>query len=863
MKKLIVILVLGVLVPGLYGQVADDFTDGDFTQDPVWTGDTNEFEVNSSGMLHLAATGADTSILVTANSMINETEWTFWIKLSFNTSVNNFARVYLVSDHADLKTSCNGYYLQIGGAKDSIQFVRQNGTQTTVLLQGMHACTNHSTNILRLKMTHDSTGTWTMYSDGTGGTNYLKEGCCLDNGLTTTSWFGIYCHYTSSNATKYYFDEFYVGAIKIDTLPPVGDSLKVVDSTHLAILFNENIDGTEARNISHYLTNTHGRPSLATTDPTNGKKVLLEFEPGFTSGSYDTLTLSGITDLAGNRMAETSIPFSFYVEKAFNVVINEIMADPEPVTGLPESEYVELYNRTGFPVSLKGWTFEYSSYSKTFPDATISAFGYLILTKGSQMNSYGPCVDLFTSFSTLSNEGTTLVLKNSKGNVIHAVSYSADWYLDPLKDNGGWSLEMIDPDNPCGCVTNWKASVDVKGGTPGKINSIRRSNPDHITPYLKRARIISDSAVEILFSESMDSLSLVGQCQWKADKGNCAINSVSVIPPGFGSIRIQLKEPIVKQHLYTVSCQGLARDCAGNFMDTAKSVKFGIPDSIISRDVVINEILPHPVTGGEKFIELYNRSSKILDLAQLVLGTFDTITNQAADLKTISEEGFLVFPGDYILLTQDAADICKRYNCADTISTVTMNAMPSYNSEEDNIVLAMKNDGTLVDRVYYSQRMYSELLTSAAGISLERINPNLSSLDMANWHPAAESYGFATPGYRNSQYFMLENNSDQVTVSPGLFTPDDDGQDDNVLIRFNLETTGYFVNIAVFDANGFHIRNLASNRNISPEDGILWDGCDDNYRKAPLGIYIFNIQLFQPEGRSKHYRKTVVLGGKR
>ncbi len=863
MQKHFFIMALLILAFNSEAQFSDDFSDGDFTRNPQWEGDSGKFEVNAAGQLHLSASVADTSVLVTANSRVERTEWSFWVKLSFNTSANNYSRMYLVSDNANLVGPVNGYFLQVGGSTDSISFIKQTGTQVKKLFQGNFSCTNHSTNVFRFKMIHDSTGRWTLYADNTGGTNYLEEGHCVDSGIPSSSWFGIYCHYTTSNSTKFYFDDFYVGSIRTDTLPPAVDSLTLTDSTTMVVSFSESVIVTSAQDIHHYYSKMNGNPLLAIPDPVNKEKVVLTFQQPFPDGISDTLIINGILDLAGNVMPETAVPFFNYKVKSWDVIMEEIMADPEPVTGLPESEYVELFNRTRFPVNLGGWIFEYGSSAKTFPCVSISPHGYLILTKGIMMNFYGPDVDLFTSNSTLSNEGAILVLKNASGKVIHSVTYSAGWYQDPLKENGGWSLEMIDTENPCGCLDNWKASVDSKGGTPGAINSVTASNTDNFPPYLKRARIISDSTIEIVFSESMDSLSLNDANQWQLDESGYTPIGISAVPPAYSSAYLNLSKSLEKKHIFSLSCKNPPSDCAGNLLDTGRHVRIGLPDSIFPGDLVINEILANPATDGEKFIEIFNRSEKALNLQELALGLFDSIHGLATDLKPISESGFVSFPGDFSVLTKGPGDILKRYYCPNPDAFVQMTALPSIDRDKGTIVLARENNGTLIDRVYYSSVMYSDLLTTTDGVSLERLNPSLPSGDFTNWHSSSENCGFATPGYRNSEFLRMDPGVDVVSLLPSVFTPDDDGRDDVLMVGFNLDDPGYLVNITIFDSWGNRIRCLTKNRLLSTEDGIIWDGRDDKNQKSPIGIYIFYIELLKPEGKTRQLKKTCVLGGKR
>jgi len=81
-------------------QVADDFSDGDFTSNPVWNGTASNFIVNASNRLQIEDDEAAQSWLSTgfAPETLNAKEWNFWAKHSFSGSTNNFTRIYLSSN---------------------------------------------------------------------------------------------------------------------------------------------------------------------------------------------------------------------------------------------------------------------------------------------------------------------------------------------------------------------------------------------------------------------------------------------------------------------------------------------------------------------------------------------------------------------------------------------------------------------------------------------------------------------------------------------------------------------------------------------------------------------------------------------
>ena len=845
-----------------FGQVRDDFLDGNFSDNPAWIGDSLQFEVSSAGQLHLFSSGTDTSILLTRNSQTSNIEWTFWMKMSFNTSANNYARVYLIADTMDLKTG-RFVFLQVGGTDDSISVIRQEGSTLATLYRYRSFVTNHSTNTMRFKIIHDDIGQWEAWIDTTGGFNFYKDGNFYENSTTSARWFGVYCRYTSSNATKVWFDDFYVGPVIHDTVSPAIISQEGLDPNLIRVTFSEPVVKEKIEDETNFQVFSLGNPDSARLEPGNPCAVLLRFSGMLTEGKIDTLSVRGIDDISGNRMNDTLVPVFYYRAKAFDVVINEIFADPEPQVELPIAEYIELYNRTKYPFNLKGWEFNYGSYSRIFPDATITAGGYLIVSKDTVYKNYGNSYPLFTSSTSLSNEGTTLTIKDDQKQVVHSVTYSPDWYGGSFKEEGGWSLEMIDPDNPCGCGENWGASTGTEGGTPGRANGIKRANPDLIKPVVSHAYIGDSTTLEVFFSEAMDSLSLVNIQDWLIEPGEAG-QPVKATPvsPQFSRVKLNTGTSFSKGIIYRLKTSDKLADCAGNSVDSSRMVRFAIPDSISASDVVINEILADPATGGARFVELYNRSEKILDLQSLMMATDDSTESAGSDADPLIDEGYLFFPGDYFVLTTDPSEVIQRYRTPFPQSIREMPEFPVLGNDSGMVVIARKDNLAVIDRVKYDAGMHYPLLASKEGVSLERASPDLPSGDRNNWHSAAETVGFATPGYMNSHRFQQVDDGLEISLTPEIFSPDNDGFDDLLYITIRETDPGYSANIFVYDSRGRLIRQIANQMFIGNEGIFSWDGITETNQKAAIGIYVLLFEITRPNGDVKKVKKTTVLGGR-
>lgn len=869
MKYFLLLLSLFILFfVAVSAQITEDFTDGDFTNNPTWNGTDTNFTINTSMQLQLNDAGsAATSYLSTASTIIDSTEWQFYAKLSFSPSSQNYARVYLVADQADLSSpTLSGYFIQLGesGSADGIDLYRVNSGTETQLINGIDGHVANSTNTLKIKVTRSNSGLWKLYADTLGGTNFLSEGSATDASITSASYFGMVCTYTSSNSTKFYFDDFYVGNIIVDTMAPTVVSVNAVSNTSIQVEFSEAVGQFTAENTINYgVNNGIGTPVSATIDGTNPSIVNVTCATAFTNGTNYTLSVGGIEDLAGNIIASTSVPFVYYIPQAFDVLINEIMADPDPSVGLPEYEYVEIYNRTNFAINLAGWTFTAGTTTKEIPVVTINANSYIILTSDDAewlLVSYGTTV-VVESFPSITNDGQTLVLKNENGYTISTVTYSTDTYKDDAKKDGGWSLEMIDPNNPCGGEDNWKASSGTSGGTPGTQNSVYASNGDNSSPELDRVSVIDSVTIQLFFSEPLDSTTLYNLTDYSIDNTIGNPIAASPVAPDYASVILTLATPLQVQTIYNIVMGDSVTDCVGNLIVTASTARFAIPEEIDSLDIVINEVVYNTLGDGVEWIEVYNRSSKILDLSELVLTKVDESTGNLESADNISDVGVLLFPSEYMVLSTNSDNIKSQYYSSNPKYFVDMESFPSLTDGEGSVVIARKNL-TIIDEFNYSDDLQFALLSSFDGVSLERIDFDRPTQDAGNWHSAAADVGYATPAYENSQYLKTESTSNMMALEPKLFSPDNDGYNDVLNISYYFDTPGNVANVSIYDARGRLVKRLVKNELLGTSGIYTWNGLTDADEKVRIGIYMVYFESFDLEGKVSREKQTCVVGGK-
>jgi hypothetical protein len=548
--------------------------------------------------------------------------------------------------------------------------------------------------------------------------------------------------------------------------------------------------------------------------------------------------------------------------KTWEIVINELMIDPDPPAGsIIYPEYVELYNKKNEAVHLKNWKFCVGTTCKSLPDIYFPADSFLVLTAPAFLSLFSAEVNVtgIPAFPALNNTGQTLQLLNDKGNIISAISYTSEWYQDLNKKDGGYSLEQIDPDNPCAEMNNWRASGSKSGGSPGKKNSISASNPDNRSPEIDRVIVMSTTLLEINFTESLDSTTLLNNLSYEISIIGNPIK-ISCSKPGFKSVFLTLGTPLKESVVYTITIGKQVTDCAGNVLEKNNRARFALPVAALPGDIAINEVLFDPREGGVDFVELVNCSRKVLDLKSMLLCHYDTLNHIFSAMETISPTGYLFFPGEYLVLSENSEVVKKQYFSPDPEAFLTVEDLPPLNADAGTICLKTTTD--VIDNIYYQVSMHFSLLKDTKGISLERVHYRRPSNDVTNWHSAASSVNGATPGYKNSEYMEEIVTEDPVKIDPEIFSPDDDGFHDLVTVHYHFNEPAMHMNILIYDSGGRCVKTLVNNELIGPSGAYSWDGTNDGREKVRIGIYIIYVEVISLSGNVKRYKKVCVLAGK-
>jgi hypothetical protein len=855
----------------LSGQFQEDFTQGDLEDRPEWTGDRALFRVEN-GRLRLSDPNAEANntaylSVYAPTSTTAGTNWSFWVRQEFPPSASNYTRVYLSASAPNLSGPQRGYYLQIGGEAgdaDAVELYRQDGNTRTLLLRASDGAVAFDPAQAALRVNRDESGRWTLWADYTGQGDFQLEGEVVDATYDRGDFFGFLCQYTRTRAAAFFFDDILIDPLFVDREPPRLLSVSSETPETLRLRFDKALDPASVASTDRYLISPDiGQPLSANPVEDDPSALRLRLPGPMLNRRTYTVSVEGLRDRAGNVAPLQSLIFTYFEARAprsDELLLTEIMADPNPpVADLPEAEYIELYNRGEALLLLEGVQLVIGRGRRTLPALSIPPQSYLVICDISQEDifaEYGPAAGI-PSFPAVPNAGGEIALIGLSGDTLAGLFYQSDWYGDPGKAQGGWSLELIDLESPNDCALNWRAAAAPRGGTPGQPNSAAGLFLPMPPPILLRAAAETPEEVILFFNAPLDPAVAAQTGRYGFEP---PLTVAQAIPqaPGNREILLLLDAPLRPGTTYTLSVDDSMRDCLGRPFGERRATRLGLAETPAPLDIVINELLFQPQTGGRSFVELFNRSDKIINLDGMTLRNAQRVAGVTTEQL---RQPFLLFPGEYAVITEDTASLQQRYYVENSLALIP-NRLPTFDAGQGNLSISFA--GTIIDAFDYRDDMHFGLLASRRGVSLERIDPDGPTQSAGNWHSAAASVGFATPTYRNSQFLAAPEAS-----RPGIFSlpnrtfsPDGDGFEDVLIIQYRVDQPGWTANLRIFDAQGRQVRRLVNNELLAAEGQFKWDGVTDNGARARMGIYIIWIELFRPDGAVERFKEVCVLAGR-
>ncbi len=839
-------LLLGVYYPAL-GQLKENFTDDNILPLARWGGDTHLYEVING---QLQTKGQDTeSSFIYCPSLQSHGIWEFELEMDFNPSSTSFAKAYLLSDHNNFNGDLHAYYVLIGNTSDEIGLYRQDGKQSTKLLS-LAGITDKNTIDISIVVQRFSDGLWRLYYKHHSEASFHLIGETVDSTYHHTLCFGFFCQYTPSRTQSIRFDNIYVAQ---DSLAPTIDSVHLLNPNTLTLHFNEIVKETEN---NHYaLPNA----TIQTLSHEANVVTLTLASPLVSENSYE-LSIQNIQDNFGNILKDTTVVFHYVENKAYDVLITEVMFAPNNLTLLPAVEYIEIYNATDSPISLQHWVLTDNHKSYLLPDSVLLAKEYAIILRAedqSLFSTYGKRIP--TTTLSLNNSGERLTLYDNKGKQIHSLAYSDDLYNDPTRDDGGFAIEMIDLNNPCEGRNNWHASLNNMGGTPCKKNSVYGVKPDTTKPTIENIFPITHDTVQLWFSESLDSSALVNVSNyWLDELGTPA--TTEVVLPAYESVKLGFSTELRTEKTYQMTVNMM--DCQQNYNYEEVTLTFPVALSS-SSSILLNELLFDPIAEGVDFIEIVNTDTQVYNLKDIYFAQSDATGALLPNtIQTIAQDR-LLFPHEHYVLTSDKSKLLASYH-VETPLHVIENDIPSMSNDEGGISLHHKDFSTL-DFFYYDASYHLSALSAdeVEGASLERLSLAHATNDPNNWTTAAESKGFATPTAVNSQAKEPLISESNFVPSSTVFSPDGDGVEDVITFSYTFQKAGYILNATIYDALGRNIKILANNEIVGTKGFLAWDGTEQRGTLAKIGAYILFVEAIHESGSIKRYKKVVVLGGDR
>ena len=513
------------------------------------------------------------------------------------------------------------------------------------------------------------------------------------------------------------------------------------------------------------------------------------------------------------------------------LVFNEFLPAPES----EQTEFLECINNTDFDIVLKGWELSNQWHSAIIDfDIKIPSGQYVVFYADSTIFiNYPPfnCpVYILEDWPGMNNSADKIVLKDLTGKLIDSLAYNENWGI-----KYGKSMEKIMPSDQSTDSTFWKISESEYGATPGKFNSI--------SPYVYDLKI-SDIWISRTKGDS-ETLFDIKFYMENIGRDRCDEAEIQIYDMKFNSkslyrtlkikdmdfrtsdsLSMQLSNLDKGYHHFLAQINWNKDQNIDN--DT---ISFAIDISYKLNDIYISEFMANPKTVKSKgvsiseYIEIYNPQRKSIHIHNWTISD----ENTAVQFKIISEK---TIPAEsYFVIANDSTIF--NYPDANSNNTVVLDKLPSLNNDKDKIIITDPT-GIVIDSLVYTSEWKIEQGDSKEKIYME--NENF----LSNWRSSASPQG-GTPGIVNSVVVAKTAKKTGLKTSPNPFTPNGDGEEEEVGFFYTLSYPSANIRIDIYDLTGRLIASPVENMRTAAEGVVYWDGTNKYGEMSRVGMYIARI----------------------
>jgi hypothetical protein len=445
------------------------------------------------------------------------------------------------------------------------------------------------------------------------------------------------------------------------------------------------------------------------------------------------------------------------------VIISEVMYNTQEQGPTQTLEYVEIFNTDPAPFDLSGHRIS-GDIDYTFADGTfVDARSFLVISAAPTAfsNHYATTQAIGPWVGQLGNAGGTIRLRNRFDKILLEIDYEDEMPWPIEADGQGHSVVLRYPDYGEGEVRAWSASAS-RNGSPGTMDTIPADHLRNvkINEWLAHTDLPQTDFIE-LFNHGTQTVDLAGCVLRDSSTNRFTIPPATQLGPasfvsydqatlGFSLSSRGDRILLVASNLsYVIDAvkfsaqengvaSGRLPDGAPKFHELA-STSPGTPNAasaLNTRDVVINEIMYHPLSGDsdDEYIELYNRSTQTVDLSfwRITDGVEYTIPN-----------GTQLPPGAFLVVARNAKRLRARYNHLSG-NNLLGNFSGKLADSKERVRLTKPDDPDLphqdfviVDEVTYDHGWGA--WADGGGSSLELIDAASDNRRASNWRSSDES----------------------------------------------------------------------------------------------------------------------------